>query len=163
MGRPTITRITPAIGPTGGLTLVEIEGTGLRSPPLQPAIGPTSPSRPAVEVFVGGHLRPTSVRAAPTSLAFSRQFTTRARPTSSCATSMTTAPTDIQALAQARRGTILPVRLEPRGELSEHGLRRLPGLALVGRVHLSSHVRATLVRHMLTHISSLVGFMESSP
>jgi hypothetical protein len=54
MAAPTITSLEPASGPTGGLTLVEVTGSGFRVPPGPPATGPTSPPRPTVEVLVGG-------------------------------------------------------------------------------------------------------------
>ncbi len=54
MAAPTITGFEPAAGPTGGLTLVEVQGSGFRLPPVPPATGPTPPPRPTVEVLVGG-------------------------------------------------------------------------------------------------------------
>ncbi len=54
MPAPTITSLTPATGPTGGLTLVEVQGAGFRLPPPPPAMGPTPPLRPTVAVRVGG-------------------------------------------------------------------------------------------------------------
>lgn len=54
MPTPTITSLTPATGPTAGLTLVELLGSGFRLPPAPPLTGPTSPPRPTVAVLVGG-------------------------------------------------------------------------------------------------------------
>jgi hypothetical protein len=70
MAAPTITSLEPASGPTGGLTLVEVTGSGFRMPPAPPASGPTSPPRPTVEVLVGGR-RAADVRVrAPDRLSF---------------------------------------------------------------------------------------------
>jgi hypothetical protein len=61
MSTPIATSLAPATGPTGGLTLVELQGSGFRLPPTPPAFGPTTTPRPTVAVLVGG--RPaTSVR-----------------------------------------------------------------------------------------------------
>jgi hypothetical protein len=54
MPTPIITSLTPATGPTGGLTLVELLGSGFRLPPAPPLTGPTSAPRPTVAVLVGG-------------------------------------------------------------------------------------------------------------
>jgi hypothetical protein len=51
---PTIDSISPATGPTGGLTLVDIVGSGFRLPPAPPPAGPTPPLRATVEVLVNG-------------------------------------------------------------------------------------------------------------
>lgn len=55
---PTITSVTPTIGLTGGLTLVDVEGSGFRLPPVPPSGRPSGLLRPTVEVLVGG--RPAS-------------------------------------------------------------------------------------------------------
>lgn len=50
---PTISTVTPALGPTGGWTLVEIVGTGFRTPTAPPPTGPV-PARPrSVAVYFG--------------------------------------------------------------------------------------------------------------
>ncbi len=54
MPAPKITSLTPPTGPTGGRTLVDVEGAGFRLPPPPPPSGPTPPPRPSVEVLVGG-------------------------------------------------------------------------------------------------------------
>lgn len=54
MSTPTITSLDPSAGPTGGLTLVEVQGSGFRLPLAPPASGPTTFLRPSVEVLVGG-------------------------------------------------------------------------------------------------------------
>src|SRR3990167_7876709 len=43
MAIPTFTSITPATGPTGGRNLVTIVGTGFRTWPAPPALGPVPP------------------------------------------------------------------------------------------------------------------------
>ena len=54
MAVPTISTISPAVGPTRGLSLVEIVGTGFRLPTLPPpASGPSGPAVPTVEVEFG--------------------------------------------------------------------------------------------------------------
>lgn len=52
---PSVTSLNPSTGPTGGRTLVDVEGAGFRLPPPPPPSGPTPPPRPTVEVLVGGH------------------------------------------------------------------------------------------------------------
>jgi hypothetical protein len=57
MAQPTITSLTPAIGPTAGETLVEIVGTNFRlqTTPVPSATGPsTGTLAPSVRVFFGG-------------------------------------------------------------------------------------------------------------
>jgi hypothetical protein len=51
---PTIDSISPATGPTGGLTLVDVVGSGFRLPLAPPASGPTPPPRVTVEVLING-------------------------------------------------------------------------------------------------------------
>lgn len=51
---PTITSLAPTTGPTGGLTLVELQGAGFRLPFPPPAFAPAPPPRPTVAVLVGG-------------------------------------------------------------------------------------------------------------
>lgn len=56
MAVPTVTSITPNVGPTGGRTLVRIKGTGfqLPPPPAPMRAGQTTPSpNPSVEVLFG--------------------------------------------------------------------------------------------------------------
>jgi hypothetical protein len=50
---PTIDSLTPATGPTGGRTLVDVLGSGFRLPPPPPAEGPAPPVGPTVAVLVG--------------------------------------------------------------------------------------------------------------
>lgn len=54
MPAPTITSLNPSSGPTGGRTLVEVEGAGFRLPPPPPPSGPTPPPKPTVQILVGG-------------------------------------------------------------------------------------------------------------
>lgn len=54
MPAPTITSLSPPTGPTGGRTLVEVEGADFRLPPPPPPSGPTPPPRPTVQILVGG-------------------------------------------------------------------------------------------------------------
>lgn len=51
---PTIVSITPAVGHTGGRTLVEIVGTGFALPPAPPATGSPPDPAPSVQVTIGG-------------------------------------------------------------------------------------------------------------
>jgi hypothetical protein len=70
MPAPTITSLNPSSGPTGGRTLVEVEGTGFRLPPPPPPSGPTPPPKPTVQALVGGR-EATDVRVrAPERLTF---------------------------------------------------------------------------------------------
>jgi hypothetical protein len=52
MGVPTITSISPAIGPVGGQNVVEIIGTNFQVPTLPPTAGPAPEVPPTVEVFI---------------------------------------------------------------------------------------------------------------
>lgn len=54
MPAPTITSLTPASGPTGGRTLVEVAGSGFRLPPPPPPSGSTLPPKPTVQILIGG-------------------------------------------------------------------------------------------------------------
>ena len=54
MAVPTISTVTPATGPTGGWTLVEIIGTNFRLPPDPPVSGPVPPRPITVAVWFGG-------------------------------------------------------------------------------------------------------------
>jgi len=70
MPAPTITSLLPATGPTGGRTLVDVEGSGFRLPPPAPPSGPTPPPRPTVQILVDGR-EATDVRVrAPDRLTF---------------------------------------------------------------------------------------------
>lgn len=53
MSIPTITSISPAIGPTGGKRVVRIEGTNFRLSPAPPASGRPGAVKPSVRVFFG--------------------------------------------------------------------------------------------------------------
>lgn len=61
MSTPSIASLTPPTGPTGGLTLVEVQGAGFRLPLVPPLSGPTPPLQPTVEVLIGGR-RAANVR-----------------------------------------------------------------------------------------------------
>jgi hypothetical protein len=54
MAVPTITTVTPALGHSGGKTLIEIDGTNFALPPAPVAAGPTTAPPPSVTVTVGG-------------------------------------------------------------------------------------------------------------
>ena len=54
MAIPTITSITPNVGPTSGRMLVDVVGSGFRLPSLPEPTGVTSRPKPSVAVFVGG-------------------------------------------------------------------------------------------------------------
>lgn len=54
MAVPTINSVTPALGHSGGNTLIEIDGTGFALPPAPPATGKTVDPAPSVTVTVGG-------------------------------------------------------------------------------------------------------------
>ena len=70
MSAPSITSLNPPSGPTGGRTLVDVEGSGFRLPAAPPPSGPTPPPRPPMQVLVGGR-EATEVRVrAPGRLTF---------------------------------------------------------------------------------------------
>lgn len=54
MPAPSVTSLNPPSGPTGGRTLVDVEGAGFRLPSPPPSSGPTPPPRPTVQILVGG-------------------------------------------------------------------------------------------------------------
>jgi hypothetical protein len=54
MSVPTVTSCTPAAGPAGGRQLVQIVGTGFRTPPAPPASGPAAVPADTVRVTFGG-------------------------------------------------------------------------------------------------------------
>ena len=53
MAVPTITVISPAVGPVGGRRLVQVMGGGFQLPPLPPPTGPAPAPPPTVEVLFG--------------------------------------------------------------------------------------------------------------
>jgi hypothetical protein len=61
MPTPTLSNISPATGPAGGRTLVELRGSGFRLPPAPPATGFAPAPGPTVAVEVAGRLA-TDVR-----------------------------------------------------------------------------------------------------
>lgn len=56
MAVPTITTLTPALGPSMGRTLVDIAGTNFQLPPAPVATGPVPTPPPTVEVLFGTDL-----------------------------------------------------------------------------------------------------------
>lgn len=63
MAAPSVTRIYPSSGPTGGRRLVQVMGGGFQLPPDPPALGPAPASNPTVGILFGG-ARATRVQVA---------------------------------------------------------------------------------------------------
>ena len=71
MSAPTISTITPASGPTGGRSLVELTGTNFKLPPAPPTSGPAPAPEPSVKV----EFRQVVVRHTPDGRALSSTIT----------------------------------------------------------------------------------------